>query len=73
MNRIKELKFEVANSLFRCPCTEEKLSERDFLKTTSFYGISRLIHMLEMDGAVYYKDNVVHIYKDWATKHLLDR
>lgn len=59
------------------PCTEEELSDRDFLKNYSYYGISRALHRLEMLGAIYYKgkSEVMYVRKKWIKenrKHLLD-
>ena len=69
MSQFTELKEMIACSLYLCPCTEVELSKRDFLKTTSFYGIQRITMLLEKD-AIYYKGDTLHIYKSWAKKNL---
>ena len=39
MSEIKDIKMDIAASLFMCPCTEEELLERDFLKNKSKFII----------------------------------
>lgn len=72
-NPIAELRNDIAASLYMAPCTKELLT-REFLKTTSLYGVESQIQSLENKGAVYYtgkgEDEVVHIYKEWAKKNL---
>lgn len=67
---IKELRELIAVSLFLCPCTEEELSERDFLKNYSLYGIGMQLQRLDYLGATYYKGDIIHIKKSWAKKNL---
>lgn len=73
MSEIKELRYDIATSLFLCPCEINELLDRDFLKNKSEYGVSILLNMLEQDGAMYYKGDVMHIKKSWAKKNLKDR
>lgn len=73
MSEIKELKHDIATSLFLCPCEINELLDRDFLKNKSEYGVSILVKMLEQDEAIYYKGEVMHIKKAWAKKNLKDR
>lgn len=73
MSEIKELRHDIATSLFISPCTEEVLCDRYFLKNKSGYGIGIMLQMLEQDGALYYKGDVMHIKKSWAKKNLTDR
>lgn len=73
MTEIKELKHDIATSLFVCPCEINELLNRDFLKNKSEYGVSILLNILEKDGAIYYKGEVMHIKKGWAKKNLKDR
>jgi hypothetical protein len=70
MNEVLRLKLDIASSLFSLPCEEDELFERDFLKNKSRYGLQRVIQMLESDGALYYKNDVMHIKKSWAKKNL---
>jgi len=49
MSDIKELRNNIAASLFMIPCTEEELLERDFLKNRSLYGVQGMIQWLETD------------------------
>lgn len=73
MTELTELKHDIATSLFLCPCDEEELYERDFLKNKSNYGIDMLILMLECDDALFYRGNKMHIKRKWAKKNLKDR
>ncbi|MCA9747508.1 MAG: hypothetical protein KC414_00205 [Romboutsia sp.] len=43
MNQIKELKLDIAASLYISPCDINELSQRDFLKSKSIYGIERKV------------------------------
>lgn len=70
MSQIKELKLDIAASLFLYPCDYEELRNRDFLKTKSDYGIELMLSFLENDGASYIKKNKIHIKKSWAKKNL---
>lgn len=67
---IKELREYIAVSLFLCPCTEEELGKRDFLKTISNYGIGMQLQKLDFLEATYYKGDIIHIKKSWAKKNL---
>lgn len=69
-NKIKELRELIAVSLFLCPCTEQELRQREFLKTTSSYGIGMQLQRLDCLDATFYKGEVIHIKKDWAKKNL---
>ena len=60
----------IAASLYIKPCTEKELSNRDFLKNTSFYGIQRMVHRLENLDAIYYRKDIIHVKKEWAKKNL---
>jgi hypothetical protein len=73
MTELTELKHDIATSLFVCPCNEEELCERDFLKNKSNYGIDILVRMLHKDDALYYKSDKMHIKRKWAKKNLKDR
>ncbi len=68
-NHIKELTELIAVSLFLCPCNENELMEREFLKGYWIGNIQRLIMRLEKD-AIYYKGETMFIYKKWAKKNL---
>lgn len=69
MKEIKQLKLDIAASLYIAPCNIDELCQRDFLKSKSKYGIERIIMLLEKD-ALYYKGDIMHIKKKWAKKHL---
>ena len=71
MGDLQQLKKDIAASIYMQPCTEEELSQRDFLKNVSFYGVQRLVMSLEQD-AIYYRGEVLHVYKKWAKKHLTE-
>ncbi len=69
-NEIKELRVQIAVSLFLCPCTEEELGRRDFLKKISYYGIGMQLQKLDYLDATFYKGDVIHIKKEWAKQNL---
>lgn len=69
MNHLKELRHNIAASLFMSPCKEEELFDRDFLKDYSIYVVERMIMQLEKE-ALYYKGDVMYIHKKWAKKNL---
>lgn len=64
MGSVTGLMDMICNSLLSKPCTEEELFNRDFLKSRSRYGISKILQMLEMDGKIYYKGDILHAYKE---------
>lgn len=70
-NEIKELRERIAASLFLCPCTEKELGQRDFLKNISYYGIGMQLQELDFLGATFYKEDIIHIRKEWAKKNLI--
>lgn len=67
---IKQLREHIAVSLFIKPCTEEELNKREFLKTTSSYGVGMQLQYLDSLDATYYKGDVIYIKKSWAKKNL---
>ena len=69
MTQVQQLTLDIAASIFLCPCTENELMERDFLKNYWLGNIQRLIMRLEKD-AIYYKGETMFIYKKWAKKNL---
>jgi hypothetical protein len=71
IGQLKELKYDIAASLYIKPCTEDELITRDFLKQRSPYGLGILIRMLEQEGAIYYKDSTICVFKKWAKKNLI--
>lgn len=71
MGFLRELKLEVAVSLYLSPCSEEELIKRDFLHNYSLEWIGRIIMDLEKE-ALFYRCNVMHIYKAWAKKNLTE-
>jgi hypothetical protein len=68
ISHIIELKELIAASLWHTPCTEDELCKRDFLRTTSDFGISKLLQQMEKDGWIYYKssDETYHTYAKFA-------
>jgi CRISPR/Cas system CMR-associated protein Cmr1 (group 7 of RAMP superfamily) len=68
-NQIKELRLDIAASLFMLPCTEKELNEREFLKNISLGNVQRFVMQLEKE-AIYYKGDVIHIKKVWAKENL---
>ncbi len=71
MSTIKELEDLIIKSLWYCPCTEDQLTERDFLKNISLYGIGKILQYLERVGAIYYKgkSDVMYVSKSWVKKN----
>lgn len=71
-NQFKELRENIALSLYLVPCTEKELCNRDFLKNISPYGVGMQLQKLDYLGATYYdKNDVIHIKKSWAKKNLI--
>lgn len=70
MHVFKELRYDIAASLWIKPCKEDELKERDFLKNIGLYFIQRSLQHLENDKMIYLdKNNVYHTYKS-ALKEL---
>lgn len=69
-NPFKELRDNIAKSIDIIPCTFDELMTRDFLKTTSRWGVDMQIEKLEQLGAIYYKGDTMHVYKKWAKNNL---
>ena len=67
MSELTRLKQDIAVSLFYKSATIDELMERDFLKTTSRYGVDRMLHQLEKDDIVYYRWDKYHTYKKIRT------
>ena len=70
MSELREMRNDIAASLFLLPCTFEELMKRDFLKNKSEYGVQHFIRDLERVDAVYYKVETIHIKKKWAKENL---
>ena len=72
MSPITELKYNILASLYFKPATIEELLEREFLKTTSRYGVERMVHTLDMSGHIYYRgeNDKMFVYKEPARKVL---
>jgi hypothetical protein len=66
---IKQLRLDIAASLYMLPCTEDELCKREFLNDYWVGHVQRFIMELEKD-AIYYRGEVIHIKKSWAMKHL---
>lgn len=70
MSELSRLKKDIAASLFLAPCDIDELLKRDFLRNKSRYGVDILISILEKDGAIFYKGEILCIRKKWAKKNL---
>ena len=59
----------IAASLWAQPATLDELSEREFLKTTSIYGIDRMLFIMENDGWIYFitRNDGVFRFQDLVT------
>lgn len=53
----------VCASLLTKPCTEEELFNRDFIKNIADYWKHKILQWLETDSKIYYKGDVIHVYK----------
>lgn len=54
--RLSELEEMIAVSLYVAPCTPTELKTREFLNTTSEYGIDLALHYLDVKGeAIFYR------------------
>lgn len=71
MNALKELRLDIAASIFMGPCSEMELKKRDFLNNFSLDGVDRMITELEKD-ALFYKGEIMYIRKKWAKINLKD-
>ena len=71
MNQIKELKMDIAASLWIVPCSEAELMERDFLKNRSPEMIQRLLLQMETDKWIYMKGDMLFCYGR-TVKHILN-
>lgn len=69
-NEFKELRNDIACSLYLSPCTEQELSKRDFLKNKSLYCIGIQLQKLDQLDATFYRGDVIHIRKSWAKINL---
>jgi hypothetical protein len=62
VNAILDLRENILRSLATIPCSEEELYERDFLKTTSIYGIDKQLQWLENNDKIYLKNGKWHVF-----------
>lgn len=70
MGDIADLKKDIAASLYLSPCKIDELEARPFLQNMC---VDPFLMMLERDGAIYYKGDVIHTNKSWARRNLKDR
>lgn len=70
MSELRELRNDIAASIFMQPCTLEILMKRDFLSNISEYGIQYSIKDLERVDAIYYREEIMHVKKKWAKENL---
>lgn len=55
MTSLQELKYDILASLYYKGATIDELMDRDFLKTTSQYGVERMLMSLDVCGYIYYR------------------
>jgi len=72
MTEIKHQRLDIAASIFILPCTEEELMKRYLCKNKSLESVQRIIMRLENDGVIYYKNEVMHVKREWAKKNLTE-
>ena len=66
LSQLKELKRDIAASLYMKPATFEELMERDFLHNRSEYGISIMLQQMENARWIYIRWDRYHTYKKFA-------
>lgn len=66
MSVIREKIDEICASLWMKPASSEQLKEREFLKTTSLYGIELLLQMAENKNLIYCKGEKYYCFKKTA-------
>ena len=60
---LRELERNIAVSLALIPCDYETLNKRDFLKSTSYYGVDFALKNLEQKGIIYYtSEGEIRVY-----------
>lgn len=69
-NEVRELRNDIAASLFMKPCTEKEFYERDLARNKSPFGIGKMLQWLDKEGATFYKGEVIHIKRSWAKENL---
>lgn len=70
MNELRQLRNDIAASLYLSPCGLETLANRDFLKGSSMRGIDGICDLLDKAHAMYFKGERMFIKKDWAKNNL---
>lgn len=63
---LRELKKDIAASLYMEPATFEELVQREFLINRAEFGISLLLNQMEIDKWIYMRGEVYHTYKKFA-------
>lgn len=63
---LKEIKKDIAASLYLKPASLEELLEREFLHNRSEWGISVLIDQMIKDEWIYERNDKYHTYKKFA-------
>ena len=66
LNQLRELRKDIAASLYMKPASFEELMERDFLKNRAEFGISLMLNQMEKDQWIYMRGEVYHTYKKFA-------
>ncbi len=66
MSIIREIIDDICASLWMEEATAEELKQREFLKTTSLYGIEMFLQMAENKGLIYFKGEKAYCYKKTA-------
>ena len=76
LNQIRELRKDIADSLYIKAAHFEELMERDFLHNRSEYGVSFMLDQMINDGWIYTtgKDDneKYHTYKKFALSREMD-
>ena len=66
LGKLRELKKDIAASLYMKPATFEELMERDFLHNRSEFGVSFMLEQMEKDKWIFMRGNKYHTYKKFA-------
>ena len=66
LGKLRELKKDIAASLYMKPATFEELMERDFLHNRSEFGVSFMLEQMEKDKWIFMRGNKYHTSKKFA-------
>lgn len=72
MSEIKQIKMDIAASLYIIPCIEEELLNRDSLKNKNKFILQKLIQQMINDNWIYEsKSGLLYCYKN-TVKNILN-